>query len=373
MASPQALHKRLVALEQQEGWRILLCDSAQHGYLEFPKRPKGYKPPSLAPEGSSPGNLKGVKIVERIVRPDAIKTGLYSNVYLYSVQDRQAVPIFGIGTTYDRVANATFAPNGQHIAVWVQTTEEAETQRSQLVLLDGQGSFKEKLLEAPWVGKIAWSSDGTQLAFVTNYQQMPDRFLPNTQVHPLQGALFVLDLATKTQRTLIESGVGGITSYAWSPDNREIVYQGIDNDILIYNFDTNQSRTLIAQGHAKGFPTWSPSGEWIAYIGADRNYYRICPDGSDQEMLLKNYQPPKGIAVLWSIFSLFDRSPETDVWGPLVWSPDSQYLLYGRTLGQVGLQTMLYALDLQNRQSVQLGEIDDDSPLGSWVRMRKER
>ncbi len=360
----QALYERLVALEQHDGWRILVCDAARISYLDFPKHPPGSRRPSLAPAGSSPENLRRVKIVEQIVRPGAIATESYSNVYRYSVKDRQAVPIFGIGDTYYDVADATFAPDGQRIALWVRTPESEKTDRSQLVLLDSEGHFQETLLEASHVGRIAWSSDGTRLAFVANYQQMEDRFISNTQVHPLQGALFVFDLATKTQREVIESGVHGITSYAWSPGDREIVYEGIDDDILIYNFDTHQSRTLIAKGLAEGFPTWSPSGEWIAYMGTDRNYYRIHPDGSGQELLLENFKSSWRDWFSWEAWT----HPVTEIWGPLIWAPDSQYLLYGRHAGQVGLQTMLHVLDLKTRHTVRLGEFDGDSPLGSWVR-----
>ena len=179
----------------------------------------------------------------------------------------------------------------------------------------------------------------------------------------------MFDLTTRTQRMLIESGVGGgggLTSYAWSPDDRKIVYEGIDDDILIYNLDTGQSRTLVAKGQAEGFPTWSPSGEWIAYMGADRNYYRIHPDGSGQELLLEKFKPGWWNLLSWEMWT----NPVTDISGPLIWSPDSRYLLYGRNAGQVGLQTMLYVVDLNSRHHVRLGEINDDSPLGSWVQAK---
>ncbi len=363
-----ALYERLVTREQQDGWRILLCDVGQHGYLEFPKRPRGYQPPSLAPAGSSPENLKGVKLVEQLVRPDAIKTGVYSNVYLYSVQDRKAVPIFGIGETYDYIGDATFAPDGQRIALWVSTAEEIEAHRSQLALLDGEGHFQEKLLEAPSVGEIAWSSDGTKLAFMANYRPTKDKYIRNTQELKGEGALFIFNLSTGTQRILLESGISSLTSYAWSPDNREIVYVGIDDDILIYNFDTHQLRVLVVKGLAEGFPTWSPSGDWIAYMGAERNYYRIHPDGSGQELLLENFKASWWDRLSWRL----GRHPVDFMWGPLVWSPDSQYLLYGRTSGPVSLQTMLYALDLKSGQCVRLGEFQGRLPLNSWVRTKKE-
>lgn len=360
-----ALYERLVAFEQQDGWRILLCDVGQSGHLEFPKRPRGYQPPSLAPANSSQENLKGVKIVERLFRFDAIKTGVYSNVYLYLVQDRQAVPIFGIGETLFDVGHATFSPDGQHIALWVRTPDDVEVNRSQLVLLDVQGHFQQKLLDASSVGEIAWSWDGTKLAFIANYRDIKDRLIPKTQPQG-EGTLFVFDLATKTRYVPIESGIRRIT---WSPDDREIVYEGIDDDILIYNFDTRQSRTLIAKGQAEGFPTWSPSGEWIAYLNAERSYYRIHPDGSGNELLLEKFKERWWDQVSWYL----GRHPVSFMWGPAIWSPDSRYLLYGRTSGPTWSQTMLYVLDLESHQSVRLGEFNGWSPLGSWVRTRKEK
>ena len=361
------LYERLTAFERQDGWRILLCDVGQSGHLEFPKSLRGSRK-SLAPPGSSPEDLKRVKIVEQIVRPDAIKTGIRSNVSLYSIQDRNAVPIFSIGETYYDVGGATFSPDGQQIALWVRTPEESKTRRSQLVLLNSKGHFQENLLEAESRGNISWSSHGTQLAFVANYQHIKSKFISNTSVHPSQGALLVVDLETKVQHTLVENGVGGgggITPSAWSPDDREIVYEGVDNDILIYNFGTRLSRPLVAKGLAEGFPTWSPSGEWIAYMGADRKYYRIRPDGSGQELLLENF---KSSWRDWFSLEAWTH-PVTEMWGPLIWSPDSQYLLYGRNAGQVGLKTMLYILDLTSGRSVRLGEVNESS-LGAWVRTK---
>ena len=173
--------------------------------------------------------------------------------------------------------------------------------------------------------------------------------------------MFVFDLATKTRHTLIESGIRRMT---WSPNDREIVYEGIDDDILIYNLDTGQSRMLIAKGQAEGFPTWSPSGEWIAYLDAERSYYRIRPNGSGRELLLENFKPSWWDRLSWNM----GRHPVADISGPVVWSPDSQYLLYGRHAGPVGLQTMLYIVDLKSRQHVRLGEFNGWSPLGSWVK-----
>lgn len=368
-----SLYERLIALEQHNGWRILLCDVGQHIYLEVPSHPKKRRDrePLVSPELNPSLSAAEIKKAERMLEqltppPGTITTDVYSNVYLYSVRNRQAVPIFGIGETYESVGDATFSPDGQRIALWVQTAEDAKAHRSQLVLLDGQGRFQEKLLDVSSAGNIAWSSDGKKLAFIANYQQMKDRFISNTKVHPSQGALVVFDLPTRTQRTLIETGVGGgggLTTYAWSPDDRELVYEGIDDDILVYNFDTRQSRTLIAKGLAEGFPTWSPSGEWITYMDADRSYYRIHPDGSGQELLLEHFKASWWDTLSWNL----GRHPVAFMWGPSVWSPDSRYLLYGRASGPTGSQTMLYVVDLNSRRHVRLGEFNGNSPLGSWV------
>lgn len=370
------LYQRLATREQQDGWRILLCDVGQHIYMEVPPHAKKHRdrPPLVSPAlnpSMSPAEIKKAeRMLEQVLPPPgAVTTEVFSNVYLYSVQKRQAVPIFSMGNTYESVGDATFSPDGQHIALWVRTPEDAEVYLSQLVLLDGQGRFQEKLLNVTSAGNIAWSSDGKKLAFVANYQQMKDRFISNTRVHPSQGALVVFDLTTRTQRTLIETGVGGgggLTTYAWSPDDREIAYEGIDDDILIYNLDTGQSRPLIAKGQAKGFPTWSPSGDWIAYMGADRDYYRVHPDGSDRELLIENFKSSWKDWFSWEAWT----HPVTEIWGPLIWSPDGQYLLYGRHAGQTGSQTMLQALDLQSRQSIRLGEFNGRSPLGSWVQAK---
>lgn len=126
---------------------------------------------------------------------------------------------------------------------------------------------------------------------------------------------------------------GSLTSQCWSPNDKQIVYE-VDGIINVYDFEKNVSRVL-GQGI---FPTWSPDGQWIAYLDRD-TYYAIRPNRQEKMQLFRR----KGAtSALW-------------------WSPDSRFVAY------VAIASMFaggLSLDVENYR-LRVRRLSDNSD--AWV------
>jgi hypothetical protein len=135
---------------------------------------------------------------------------------------------------------------------------------------------------------ICWSYDKSKLA-VTVYKSPPDTELE------------VMDLETTVVTEEIEPRAQ-LTSQCWSPDGKKIVYQ-TEGSVRIYELGKDKSSVLVLAKGEK--PTWSPDGNWIAFLDHD-TYYAIRPDGHDRKKLFTHGHVYSG---LW-------------------WSPDSRIVAY---------------------------------------------
>ena len=144
--------------------------------------------------------------------------------------------------------------------------------------------------------RLAWSPDGTRLAFVssqagpeqdangdpmviTRYSYKPTasegltRFDDNRRLH-----VFVADVATR-RVTQLTSGDYYEHSIQWSPDGRTLLFvsnHGADPD-RVFNYDifaldaaSGAIRQLTHTPNAEYQPVWSPDGKRIAYLGTKR-------------------------------------------------------------------------------------------------------
>jgi WD40 repeat protein len=99
------------------------------------------------------------------------------------------------------------------------------------------------------------------------------------------------------------------STQCWSPDDESIAYQ-VGGSVKIVSLNSNpQAIRTLAKGTKV---TWSPDGQWIAFLDND-TYYAIHPDGTGRRKLFHNHW---GTAV-----------------SALYWSPDSRIVAYVRELG----------------------------------------
>jgi hypothetical protein len=153
---------------------------------------------------------------------------------------------------------------------------------------------------------------------------------------------------------------------AWKPDGDWLAFTqvrdtpGGTSDSIAVMDTLGGGRRVLAAGWG---PAWSPDGQWIAFfreqrIGEHDGTYTIRvvrPNGRDQREVFRTSERST-MSRGWGAF--LEGQPR----GPLLWSPDSRWLLFGRTFDT---GTTIWRLHLEDGHVDQVTVRREPAPLRS--------
>jgi len=220
--------------------------------------------------------------------------GLYGSVETWSVADKRRADWFVADT--DHIESAVWSPDSRSLAVggWDGAVELRNVDEGASWQLKGGGT-------GPWMGQLAWSPDGSQLAMSDNDDGRNGLTLWDTEtwdilatlvdfpthVHHMAWSpdgtrLAVAELesvsvwdAESLERLYSLAGSKRDYSYvSWSPDGRQVA--AATEAGVAYVWDTDRRQLLYELPHQAGLPDnaeivanteWSPEGDQIVTAG----------------------------------------------------------------------------------------------------------
>jgi Tol biopolymer transport system component/polyisoprenoid-binding protein YceI len=198
---------------------------------------------------------------------------------------------------------------------------------------------------------IAWSPDGSRIAFVSGAELMSAR----------DAEIYIIDLealAPGAAPARLTNNQAGDYSPAWSPDGFRIAFvseRDRNTDIYVMNADGSAPMRLTSNAWRDSRPVWSPDGSRIAFVSGDErtDIYVMNADGSGQVKLTDSFAA--------------DQDP--------VWSPDGSRIAF--VSGDMNAEIHVMNADgSENRRLTDASGLDVSpawSPDGSRIAFRSHR
>jgi dipeptidyl aminopeptidase/acylaminoacyl peptidase len=187
----------------------------------------------------------------------------------------------------ERNHSARFSPVDEAIAF-----VSNRVKRSGLFLMPYGGESIELTRHNGAIGEIAWSPDGTRIAYVANYDpENPDERDPGAEDAPrvrvtsrvdykqdsrgylgdLRPQVWIIDVASRERRMLTSDPVDH-NFPAWSPDGKSIAvrisnHNGMHSQLGIIDVATSEVTLVGPESGTVGCWAWSPTGDRILIAG----------------------------------------------------------------------------------------------------------
>lgn len=184
-----------------------------------------------------------------------------------------------------QMQQVSYTAGDKRYPVWRSAQEVAYCTTNQTCFSQRLGDERaEPVLKEAWpVRDIAWSPDGTRLAFSRFRTDLAD-----------SANLWIAD-ADGTQQRLLTHEPGIQQHAAWSPDGRLIAYaagQGPHSyELFLVDLNGGAPQQLTHGRHEAFLPSWSPDGRWIAFssnAGGDYDIWLIGADGTGLTLLTRS-------------------------------------------------------------------------------------
>jgi Tol biopolymer transport system component len=146
-----------------------------------------------------------------------------------------------------------WAPSGQLIAFAFAWKPPLIVGAIAIHILNLSTGADQRITRAGWrIDELAWSPDGSRLAYVTDNKAGTDR-----EIH-------VIAADGSSPSTVVETGVGTPSSPTWSSDGERLAYavrRGSQSSVYISTLDQVERRLVAVDVSA---PAWSPDGTVLA-------------------------------------------------------------------------------------------------------------
>ncbi|WP_205620004.1 S9 family peptidase [Dasania marina] len=285
--------------------------------------------PNFSPDGS--------QLVYVVNKVNSELDKYHSDLWVVPYQGGKAKPLT---TTKERSEWAPqYSPNGKHIAFLSSDKEDESTQV--FMMKAGGGSVKQLTHIVGGVIAFDWAPDSQRLVVSAwaNIQQ-PNKAgtAPPIVIDRFQ---FMLD------------EVGYLTTQR--------------SHLFIVNSKNKKTTTLLAGNQDYWMPTWSPDGQWIAYVTKDPNKTSLDADRhADSDVFIvqaKAGASPQRIS--------HDSATDVDPYwaSPPQWSPDSQQLVWltsNESKWFFYAPSQLSVADISTKKVRQLARIDRFFYLPKW-------
>lgn len=229
--------------------------------------------------------------------------GLKSNKICIANADGKNLHEVGPPVSEDCVISSlSWSPDGGEIAVaglrWQPPPGEPPFPAMDIYAINVESGEARKLTDSPDTNKyeVAWSPDGTQIAFVALNTDSPDYW-----------DVYVIDADGSNQRHLISvSEANWLQQISWSPDGKKLMYVSLVvagemgkhyGEIYVLDVEDGTITNLTNTPDIDDCdPAWSPDGKRIAFSsGLAKQIYTMDVDGSNVVKLtdedVKCYEP----------------------------------------------------------------------------------